>query len=309
MFFSWAYWAIFGLTTSWALFKKMGQIYCIYTDKTVEEEETNLEHIIPLSLGGCNDFIIKVDAQKNADLGSSVDGKLSNDFLVSLIRRRHDYKGHSKKTVEPTLKKSKIATSDTSETPAQVKFLKDKIEVFNPIEKRILTEEEVKGINIKSTFQFDRFLRICFTAKVVLAAGYFVYGETFRKYADHDSLRKLMNLNITETKESLRNIPLRVVDKFHSIPENDKGMVGIYELICQAIGGSCVIFMLSTDNIIGSVGIGGEFIGSVNFKADAAKFPNEDDYRLGHIVGVQEGKLNREAFYDVNAKIYELIKK
>jgi len=85
-------------------------------------------------------------------------------------------------------------------------------------------------------------------------------------------------------------------------------MAGVYELICRTIGGSCVIFMLSTDNIIASVGIGGEFIGSINFKADTTKFPNDNEFRLGHVIGIQDGELGREAFYDVNAKIYELIK-
>ncbi|MDB5227822.1 MAG: hypothetical protein JWN78_2015 [Bacteroidota bacterium] len=286
----------------------MGQIYCIYTDKLIEDEKANPEHIIPLSLGGCDEFTIQVDAQKNADLGTAVDGKLANDFLISLIRRHHDFRGHSKKPVKPVIKKSKIGNKKDPDIPAQVTFSKERIEIFNPIEKRILTEDEIKGLTITSTFQFDRFLRICFTAKVILAAGYFIYGETFREYADHESLRKLMNLNLTETKESLRNLPIRIVDKFHPVQEKDKGMTGVYELICKMIGGSCVIFMLSTENIIGSVGIGGEFMGSVNFKADAAKFPNDGDFRLGHIVGVQNGQLLRSSFYDVNANIYKVIK-
>jgi hypothetical protein len=285
----------------------MGKIYCIYTDKFIEEENCNPEHIIPLSLGGCNEFVIKVDSQKNSELGAALDGKLANDFLINLIRQKHNYRGHTKNPVVKTIKNSKIKGTSNIEIPAQVTFLDGRIEVFNPIERRVLTEDEVRGLSLISTFRFDRFLRLCFTAKVILSAGYYVYGETFIKYADHVSLRKLMNLNLTETKESLRNLPLRVVDKFHYIPEDSKGTLGIHELICTTIGNSCVIFMLSTENIIASVGIGGDFIGSINFKADAAKFPNEELFRLGQVIAIQNNEVNRESFYNVIAKINEMI--
>ncbi len=144
-----------------------------------------------------------------------------------------------------------------------------------------------------------------FTAKVLLASGYFVYGETFKDYADHDSLRKLMNYKLTETDETIKDLPLRIVDPFHEIPKKDKGMQGIFEMICEATDSSCVMFLLCTENIIGSVGVGGKYIGTINFKAKTEHFPNDDKFRLGQVLCIQDKKLRRSSFYHMTELIHD----
>ena len=279
----------------------MKEHYCIYTNKFLSFKETSPEHIIPLSLGGCNDFCIRVDKVKNTELGSRIDGKLTNDNFISSIRRHKDFRGHSGKIPETKWTKTKIKGTDK---PLQLIFRGKESWFFDPIEKRKLSENETKDLNFESTFKFDKDIRMLFTAKVILSAGFFVYGETFKKFADHESLRKLMNYKLTESKEDLGKIPIRLIDPFHKFPERDKGMKEVYESICKATDSSCVIFMLSNENIIGSVGIGGEYIGTINFKADTSKFPNEKKFRLGHVLGIQDNELRRSSFY----KMVELLK-
>lgn len=279
----------------------MKEHYCIYTDKFLSLEETSPEHIIPLSLGGCNDFCIQVDKVKNSELGSRIDGKFTNDYLISSLRRHKDLRGHSGKIPKTKWTKTKVKGSNK---PLQLIFKGKESWFFDPIKKRRLSDDESKGLKFESTFKFDKDIRMLFTAKLVLSAGYFVYGENFRKFADHESLRKLMNYKLTESKESLEKIPLRLIDPFHEFSEEDKGMKSVYESICIATDVSCVMFMLSSENIIASVGIGGQYIGTVNFKADTSKFPNEKKFRLGHIVGIQNNELRRSSFY----KMVELLK-
>ena len=287
----------------------MGQMYCIYNDKLVDEENSNLEHIIPLSLGGCDEFSIKVDSKINSELGSAIDGKMSKDIFISFIRQNKNYQGHSKKEVATTLKKSKITTNHNQDIPVQIKFLKDTFEIYNPIESRILTKEEVKNLSISSEVRLDKFIRICFTAKVLLSAGYYVYGNTFVSYADHKSLRKLMNLNLSESKESIKNTPLKVYDEFNQIDKEDSSMMEVIKVLCSLSDCSCVIFHHSTTNIIGTVCIGGHFIGMINFNAEIENFPNNDDFRLGYIVCVQDGILKRDSFYNGIEKVYQILKK
>jgi hypothetical protein len=57
-------------------------VYCPYTDRDLDIEETNREHIIPLALGGVDRFEIRVCREFNSTVGSDVDGALANDFLV-----------------------------------------------------------------------------------------------------------------------------------------------------------------------------------------------------------------------------------
>jgi hypothetical protein len=282
----------------------MKDTYCIYINEMIEFNGSNLEHIIPLSLGGCNEFVIRVDVNKNSILGYQIDGKMSNDFLVSGIRRRKDLRGHSGEIPKTVLKKSKLTLTNR---PIQLVFEGKQSHFFDPIDKRILTKEESNGLTFNSMIKIDLNLRLQFVAKVLLASGYFIYKDTFRKYADHDSLRRFMNLNISETKESISELPLKVIDVFYEIPEESKGLTGIFKNMCKAIDGSCVMFLLSTENIIGSVGIAGEYMGTINFKADTKMFPNENGFRLGHVIGIQENQLRRSSFYDMTAKLHDLI--
>ena len=284
----------------------MNDTYCIYLNEMIEFKDSNLEHIFPLSFGGCNEFVIRVDINKNSILGSQIDGKMSNDFLISGIRRHKDLRGHSGEIPKTVLKKSKLTTTNR---PIQLVFEGKKSHFFDPIDKRVLTEKESIGQSINSTFKMDMNLRLQFVAKVLLASGYFIYKETFIKYADHESLRRFMNLNITETKESISRLSLKVIDIFHEIPEESKGLTGIFKNLCKVIDGSCVMFLLSTENIIGSVGIAGEYMGTINFKADTKMFPNDNGFRLGHVIGIQDNQLRRNSFYDMTAKLHELMKK
>lgn len=267
--------------------------YCIYTNTVVDIESTTPEHIIPLSLGGCNEFTIPVERAKNAEVGSRVDGKFANDFFISLIRKHKDYRGHSNKPVTPSFKKSKVNGS-----PIQVKFVGDTVEVYDPIARKTLTQSEVEGLELESAILLNQHVRIIFVAKVLLAAGYFTYREVFRDYADHESLRKLMNLGLNETTESLKSLPLKVVDPVYCPIEATeyKPTFELINSICVRYDNSCVIFTLGTENIVGTVAIGGELIGQINFEADITKFPDVDDMKDGHAIGIKDGKLQRDSY-------------
>lgn len=285
----------------------MEKIYCIYTNEIVDASKASPEHIIPLALGGCNEFVIKVDAIKNSELGSKIDGKLANDFLMSLIRSKNNFKGHSKKKVSVTLKNSKIGNTNI---PAQITFDNESISVYSPIEKRHLSKDEVKNLNIESKFVLERFLRICFCSKVILSAGYFAFGDIFRQFADHESLRKLMNFNISENEQGIKNLPLRIIDNLHKTDDDDKVLVNLLKLICEMIGGSCVIFTFNGENnIVGSIGIGGQYLGSINFNAEVDKFPNENEYRLGHVLVIQDNILYGDSFYNLVSKVNDVLNK
>jgi hypothetical protein len=70
-------------------------IYCPYTDRDIPIDDSNPEHIIPLSLGGLNGFTLPVSKDFNSRAGSEIDGALANDFLVMSERDKHSVWGHS----------------------------------------------------------------------------------------------------------------------------------------------------------------------------------------------------------------------
>lgn len=95
----------------------MKKSYCIYTDQWIADPHKSVEHIIPLSLGGCDEFTINVDTDVNKRLGSKIDGKFGNDYLINSLRRIKELVGHNNKKPSYVFKKVKI--KDTNE-PVQI---------------------------------------------------------------------------------------------------------------------------------------------------------------------------------------------
>lgn len=176
----------------------MSRIYCIYTDKEIPESESNKEHILPLSLGGSNELVIRVHKETHARIASSIDGKIANDFLVQLLRKKNEAKGHSKKPAVATARNSKIVSSDS---PIQVNFTKNGIVLYDPISKKHIYPNEYDKIGLVSKLRLDRFIRLRFAGKALLGAGYFTYGDIFRHKADHYSLRETMNTTIQKVQD------------------------------------------------------------------------------------------------------------
>ncbi|MEQ5768287.1 HNH endonuclease [Halomonas sp. H33-56] len=162
--------------------------YCIYTDREYPHKELTREHIIPLSLGGVNGFEILVEKEINKFFGSKVDGKLANDFLIKLDRKNADARGHSNKPVQPVW--NKVSVKETGE-PLQIKFEKPgDTKWISAISKKEIDKTSLNKKEISISLSVDTTISFQFTAKVALAAGYFIYGDMFKDQADTTSLRK-----------------------------------------------------------------------------------------------------------------------
>lgn len=75
----------------------MKLFYCPYTDREVPQQETSLEHVVPLALGAANGYEVRVNRSVNKQLGASLDSKIANELLFALRRTRYDARGHSGK--------------------------------------------------------------------------------------------------------------------------------------------------------------------------------------------------------------------
>ena len=270
-------------------------MYCPYTDKELTFEKMSKEHIIPLSLGGSNEFCLQVDAKFNSKVGSSVDGDMANDFLVLFRRREADTRGHSNK--RPVIKSKKSSMGD-SEHPVQITLAgKDGVKVYDPIQCRELDESEITEQTFKSQFNVSMYGRLKFAAKVALSAGYFVFGEWFRENVSHDEIRMLMNFNPSlSKKEDFRDIKLKAYDEFTPTNERDNQQRAIDELFCSLSGGSCVLFIPGPQNIGIVIGILGKHVATLNVPANTENFPFLEENDLGHVVIIKAGKFERISY-------------
>ena len=267
-------------------------MYCIYSGREIDDSKMNIEHIIPLSLGGCNDFSISVEKTLNSVLGSKVDGKMTNDFLIALQRIKNTAIGHSNK-----LPKFNVKSSTEDGKPLVSTFVKDNLLVFDPIDKRYV--ENINKVKMVTKIELDT--RIKFVIKVALATGFFLFGKDITNYVDCDSLRSvMMSENLQELLEASpeKINGLRFYDSLHPIEERDRIWVDLYKMYCQCYHSTNVLWTYSPSSIIVHVGIWGEFIGCINFKADVEKMPRikNTEYWLGHILICENNKLIRKSW-------------
>lgn len=265
------------------------------------------EHILPLSLGGTNKFCIKVNREYNKILGSKIDGKLSSDYLISCLRRRHNLRGHS--NAVPTTKLTKVKMKG-SDRPVQLIFTPNSKWVYDLINKRIIDENELTGAQYTISIPFDNHIRSLFIAKVALSVGYYVYGDTFRESADHESVRKYMEFAIHRQENEINNLNLRFLDHL-TIPEDDrnKTIMKYFELLFKSMKGSAVKIALCSEHFLVSVAIEGTYIGTINFKADPTKFPNEGKFAGGKVLGVQNGQFRTSSVDFVEDKFRSVLLK
>lgn len=278
-------------------------MYCPYTDEELRPDETNREHIIPLSLGGSNQFTIGVDAKFNAEVGSEVDGVLANDFLILPRRIELDARGHTQKKPTAITKKS---TMGDEKSPVQVEFFSEEgLKVFDPIKRRHLTNEEVYGKKFTSSFTLHRFSRLRFAAKVALAAGYFVFGEWFRKNVAHHELRALMQLDSSRNLKDFQGFGLQVYDEFAKPSEVDQQQFAMDEGFCRLVKGSCVYFVPGPANLGVVVGVLGKYLATLNVPATTDEFPFSDENDLGHAVLLEDGQMERVSYRQFARRVYD----
>ena len=273
-------------------------VYCPYTNREIPESGTSREHIIPLSLGGVNGFEIAVDATFNSKLGADIDGALANEFLIAMRRTEYDARGHSGKKPMATVR----ATYGEDARPAQVSFNKKK--GMRLWDARDREAKKISGeFRMRTSLNID--LPIRFTAKVALAAGYYVYGNLFRDYVDHRQLRDVMRIDPAKldldkgpAALGLEHITLRGDTFLHEVPAEGDSLILCLRTFCSTVRGSVVVLMPGKDCFGVAVGILGQYLAMVNVPANTDSFPNEGIFAWGNVVSVVNKKLNRCSLID-----------
>ena len=274
-------------------------IYCPYTDRDIRVEDSSLEHIIPLALGGANGLEVRVDAGYNSALGSELDGKLANEFLMAIRRTEYDARGHSGKEPWATIKQ---ASYGDDARPAQVHLhRRHGLKVWDARDR-----EEKRGVGevrISTTLNID--LPVQFTAKVGLAAGHLFYRDLFREHVDHHQLRKVMLIDpaTLEGPDSMGQVAAdeviaRVDNCLYEPPSKRDWRLLVLRRFCSEVEGSVVVLVPGRDCFQVTVGILGQFIGTINVPANTNLFPNEGDFHWGHVVSVVKGKIERRSWFD-----------
>jgi hypothetical protein len=262
--------------------------YCIYTDTEHDDAEMNEEHVVPRSLGGADAFTIRVSRAANKELGTAVDGKLANDFLMMFRRERFDARGHSGRPPTPVVKKASLLDG----RPIQVSLARTGLEVWAAREGRVLKPAEMEGrqFDIKVDMQLDPPMR--FLAKVALGTGQFLFGDEFHRRARTQDLRHIMTHGEDDAAPPPPEGMSARVDCMHfgARFEMDRTFL---EDVCQLLVDSCVITVVRPEEITLVVGILGKYLGLMTVAADTHGLTEGQDFEGGHILQLRGNRMLR----------------
>lgn len=277
-------------------------MWCPYTDKEIDESESNPEHILPLALGGCKAFTIPVARSANSTIGSEIDGALTNDPLIAFARREFDARGHS--GTQPKVISKRATFRDR---PAQVTFPGGGRApvIWDAKSRQDVSPEQVEGQQFNVQWSIPRFSRIRFTAKVALSAGFYALGDYFREHVAHGEARRIMySASYEDFKAIASHVRTRVHDPFIPISEECRNLYSVISFLCARLHGSVVLILPGPTNLGISVGVLGNYVGTLNMPAGTSAFPDRPDYELGHCLVVVDRQLERLSFRDYLAKLH-----
>ena len=235
-----------------------------------------------------------MDRDANSRLGTELDGALANEFFVSIRRSEYDARGHSRKEPWATAKK---ATYGDDERPAHLHLhRKHDLKIWDAIDRQIARG----SVDIKLHVTISLNLPIRFTAKVALAAGYFVYGDLFRDHVDHDQLRDVMRIDPVGAPQregadehGVHHITARADHYLCEPPTERDWRLRCLRSFCTGVRGSVIVIFLDNDHFGVAVGILGQYLAMISVPANTKTFPNEGAYAWGHVLAVGDKKLRR----------------
>lgn len=272
--------------------KKLESYWCPYLGREVNIDQTNVEHVIPLALGGSDEFVVRAETEMNSKLGSTIDGVLANEFLVAVRRVHFNARGHTRTPPVARLKKS---TLQSTGDPVQIIFGQDKVKIWDAKKRREIDNSESGDATFSSTFRVDMFSRLRFMSKVALAGGYYIYGDAFRESFRHEELRASMLLESAD-RDAFSSFGLRLYDEFSDVAPSDRKQVMLDKSFCGLIGGSCLMTIPGPSSVGFVIGILGQWMGTLNVPADTSDLPLEGNYDLGHVVRIDAGVMRRLSY-------------
>ncbi len=275
----------------------MRSIYCPYSGQNISINTVGPEHIFPLSLGGRNNFTVKVAKEMNDLANREIDEPLSRCFFVTADRKKHNARGHR----GAKIRAPKIYGSlQKSNMPIRLMFDSNNLLQFqNPITNKLIAANEILSEGMKFSVHFEELLRLRFTAKVGLATAYILFGDDIRDSLLSHELTTLMHLHGEQHNEvALSNLISKIWFWPHFSPNNDELTHSVLEALAKHIDYSFVAFITSMqpNKVLIAIGILGTLAGAIFAPLDGISVPSNDAFDLGHVIILLENTTKRISY-------------
>ena len=94
-----------------------------------------------------------------------------------------------------------------------------------------------------------------------------------------------------------KNVTARVDSYLYETATESDWKLLVLRQICSNVEGSVVVLLPGPNFFQVTVGILGQFIGTINVPANTDRFPNEADYHWGHVILMTNKTLSRRSWF------------
>jgi len=264
--------------------------YCIYTNTFTSENEGSWDHIIPISLGGCNQFTTWASKTFNSEFGSKIESKLLKDIIVPLAVRNAGIKGRNGSGTSPRWRSyigSELVITELGQ---------HEIKHWSPKTRQYLPNTHTEGVVFTTSFDINIENELKFLCKVCLGGAYRIYGDLIKNEPWVEQLRCIINQNkISATNPKLNGI--RINWRFHD-NTGDINPEGAFDKILFEYTNRSVFAIVPTLNsLICSIGICGHYLGSIIIETNTDIYPNAMDYESdisGNVMLLKPGLFQKQ---------------
>ncbi len=263
---------------------------CPYLDRHVKEHDVTEDHIVPLSLGGCNQLTVAASREANSRIGTEIEGALANEFFFANYRVAANAHGRSGR---PPAFIIKNASSSEHTGPLRVLLSPGQIQCYDPREHKSL--DRLSDIRFDTKVQFGNFyhLRARFLAKVALGICYYEFGQGFHVHAQHNDLRRVLWARADSPVWCDPDLPINV--DMPVIGEECRSHISVsIRYMCRSVGRrSCLAIVPTSGRLNVYVGILGHYAGLMGFDCEVDRLWKEPENRYGLFLLVRDKLLIR----------------
>lgn len=99
---------------------------------------------------------------------------------------------------------------------------------------------------------------------------------------------------------------LRGCFDLYRVEPKDACQVQLKKEMCEVVSGSVVMSTPINESVIFTVGVLGQWVGSMNVPAQTDSYPNNGIHDLGHVILMVDGKTERKSLREFAKYVYAL---
>lgn len=278
-----------------------GLIYCPYTDTVIPEAERELwswDHVVPLFMGGDDKFQIRSSRRANNEIGSQIEARMQNDFLLSPALRNSGIIGRSGKVTVPEWKHAVV-----DERKTHIRLEAGGWTFWDKREESYIDVSQRDAVPVSAHIQIDLLAPLRLAAKIALGTLMFSLGESVRHICDLTPFRTIMNMKVWDDFAGIPSKTFRVLMREDEETRAVGSKAFQWKLMVEAFDRTCLILVPHDDGFSFHVAIAGQHVASFQFDANTTNVPRDGIFDIAAVFLLGPGNFEQRSLRSLAPEI------